>query len=68
MWLKATDYVYWSSSGNHAVVQYGHELLMQLVLHKPWIVREELHYGLDDEPKVIISFLTGEQYSKMHQH
>lgn len=27
---------------------------MQLVLHKHLIVKEELHYGLDDEAKVVI--------------
>lgn len=41
---------------------------MQLVLHKHLIVREELHCGLDDEAKVLISFLTAKQYSKKLQN
>lgn len=41
---------------------------MQPVLHKHLIVREELHYGLDDEAKVLISLLTAKQYSKKLQY
>lgn len=36
---------------------------MQLLLHKHLTVKEELHYGLDVEAKVEISFLA-KQYSK----
>lgn len=49
-------------------MQRGHELLMQLVLHKHLVVREELHYDLADETKVVISFLTAKQYSEKLQY
>lgn len=41
---------------------------MQLVLHKHLIVREELHYGLDDEAKVVISFLPAKLQYKTKEH
>lgn len=49
-------------------MQHGHKLLMHPVLHKHLFVKEELHYGLDGEVKVVISFLTGKHYSKKLQY
>lgn len=64
MWLRATNYVYKSPPGEHTTLQSGHELLVQQVLYKHLIVREEKLYGLHNENKVVISIPTAKQSLK----
>lgn len=67
MWLRATNCVYWSPPGEHTTLRSGHELLVQQVLYKHLIMREEHHYSLHNETKVVISFPTAKQSLKKLQ-